>query len=120
MREDCEWKSKSRKRPQRLAQKPRCSSVSKSNLLLALELDSPVTRSLEAKRSEINGAGISLHLEHLDEVLETFPTLGWFELLVENFLSVRSEELDKLCELRASYPFTFHGVGLSLGSTVPA
>ncbi len=45
--------------------------------------------------------------------------MPWFEVLIDNHLAPGSVAIDQLDRIRADYPLTFHGVGLSLGSTDP-
>ena len=61
------------------------------------------------------GCGIGLRAPHVAQILERRPPLGWLEIHAENYMgggpAVRSLE-----RLRADYPLSIHGVGLSLGS----
>jgi uncharacterized protein (UPF0276 family) len=61
------------------------------------------------------GCGIGLRAPHVAEVLERRPALGWLEVHAENYMgggpAVRALE-----RLRADYPLSLHGVGLSPGS----
>ena len=70
-------------------------------------------------RGPIRGAGIGLRSLHHETILRERPGVPWFEVLVENYLAQGSAPLDHLGAIRADYPVTFHGVGLSLGSTDP-
>lgn len=45
--------------------------------------------------------------------------MPWFEVLVDNYLAEGSAPLQDLEKIRRDYAVTFHGVGLSLGSTDP-
>jgi len=49
------------------------------------------------------------------EVLETRPAVGWLEVHAENYMG-GGPGLAALTRLRADYPLSVHGVGLSLGS----
>jgi uncharacterized protein len=59
--------------------------------------------------------GIGLRAPHVDEIRATRPAIGWLEVHAENYMgggpAVRALE-----RLRADYPLSVHGVGLSLGS----
>jgi len=61
------------------------------------------------------GCGIGLRAPHVAEVVATRPGIAWLEVHAENYMgggpAVRSLE-----RLRADYPLSVHGVGLSLGS----
>lgn len=63
-------------------------------------------------------AGIGLRSPHYREALETAPGVGWFEVHSENHFG-DGAPLRYLERLRADYPLSLHGVGLSLGSTDP-
>ncbi len=61
------------------------------------------------------GVGIGLRAPHVAEVLGTRPAIGWFEVHAENYMA-GGPPLAALEQLRADYPLSVHGVGLSLGS----
>jgi uncharacterized protein len=62
-----------------------------------------------------SGCGIGLRAPHVAEIVERRPAIGWLEVHAENYMgggpAVRAIE-----RLRADYPLSIHGVGLSLGS----
>lgn len=60
-------------------------------------------------------AGIGLRFKHHQDVLETRPDIAWFEVHTENYLG-GGPLLAYLEAVRADYPISLHGVGLSLGS----
>ncbi len=62
-------------------------------------------------------AGIGLRAPHYREVLSTRPAVGWLEVHSENFFGDGGQPLHYLEQVRAHYPLSLHGVGLSLGST---
>lgn len=62
-----------------------------------------------------SAAGIGLRSPHMREVLERRPCTGWLEVHAENFMN-RGAASAALEEIRANYPLSLHGVGLSLGS----
>ncbi len=64
-------------------------------------------------------AGIGLRAEHYRDVLEERPAVGWLEVHPENYFGDGGRPLYYLEQARAQYPLSFHGVGLSLGSTDP-
>ncbi len=64
-------------------------------------------------------AGIGLRAEHYDAVLESRPPVGWLEVHSENYFGAGGKPLDTLERIRAHYPLSLHGVGLSIGSTDP-
>ncbi len=64
-------------------------------------------------------AGIGLRADHYREVLEARPAVGWFEVHSENYFGAGGLPLHYLEQVRAEYPISLHGVGLSLGSADP-
>jgi len=61
-------------------------------------------------------AGIGLRSQHYRDVLETHPTVGWFEVHSENYFGKGGAPLHYLEKIREDYPISLHGVGMSLGS----
>jgi uncharacterized protein len=61
-------------------------------------------------------AGIGLRSQHYRDVLETQPTVGWFEVHSENYFGKGGAPLHYLEKIREDYPISLHGVGMSLGS----
>ena len=64
-------------------------------------------------------AGIGLRAGHHAAVLETRPAVGWLEVHGENHFAPAGAAHETLEALRANYPLSLHGVGLSLGATDP-
>jgi uncharacterized protein (UPF0276 family) len=60
--------------------------------------------------------GIGLRAPHYRELLATLPPIGWFEVHSENYFGAGGQPLHYLERIRAHYPCSLHGVGLSLGS----
>ena len=60
-------------------------------------------------------AGIGLRSPHHDRVLAQTPDIPWFEVHSENFFGAGSHAQQVLLDVRANYPVSLHGVGLSLG-----
>ena len=65
------------------------------------------------------GAGIGLRAAHVRDVLSMRPRTPWFEVHSENYFADGGPALAALARVRADYPVSLHGVGLSLGSTDP-
>jgi hypothetical protein len=61
------------------------------------------------------GCGIGLRAPHVGEVAERRPSIAWLEVHAENYMG-GGPALRTLERVRADYPFSIHGVGLSLGS----
>lgn len=64
-------------------------------------------------------AGIGLRAQHHADLLRDQPDIGWLEAHSENYFADGGAQIDYLLALRASYPLSLHGVGLSLGSIDP-
>ena len=60
--------------------------------------------------------GLGLKAEHFAHVRDTRPDVGFFEVHAENHLVAGGPMLRHLAAVRADYPLTIHGVGLSIGS----
>ena len=64
-------------------------------------------------------AGIGLRAPHVNEVLAQRPDVPFFEVHSENYYVDGGPALAALARIRADYPLSLHGVGMSLGSTEP-
>jgi uncharacterized protein (UPF0276 family) len=64
-------------------------------------------------------AGIGLRAPHAGGVLAEHPPVPWFEVHSENYYVDGGQALSSLLRIRADYPLSLHGVGLSLGGTDP-
>ena len=64
-------------------------------------------------------AGIGLRSHHFREILDAPPPVAWMETHPENYFGDGGAPLRILERIRTRYPLSFHGVGLSLGSTDP-
>lgn len=64
-------------------------------------------------------AGVGLKPTHYDAILESRPDIGWFEVHPENYMGDGGAPHYYLSRIRAQYPVSFHGVGLSIGSAGP-
>lgn len=60
------------------------------------------------------GAGIGLRGQHIPSVIRELPKVPWFEILADNHLAEGGLIPRQLATVRASYPVTFHCVGMSL------
>ena len=63
--------------------------------------------------------GISFKGQHLPDIVQTKPEVGWFELHPENYFVDGGPRHTALTALRESYPLSLHGVSLSLGGADP-
>lgn len=66
-----------------------------------------------------SSAGIGLRAQHHADVLGQRPAVGWFEAHSENYFADGGAQIGFLERIRAHYPLSLHGVGLSLGSADP-
>ncbi len=64
-------------------------------------------------------AGIGLRGPHHSQFLTDAPSVAWLEAHSENFFAADGIALGALERIRADYPLSLHGVGLSLGSAGP-
>ena len=65
------------------------------------------------------GAGIGLRTPHVRQVQDERPAVPWLEIHSENYYVDGGPALSALHRIRADYPLSLHGVGMSLGSTDP-
>jgi len=70
----------------------------------------------EALRAD---AGIGLRAPHMRHVEVARPAVAWFEVHSENYFVDGGPALAAIERIRADYPLSLHGVGMSLGSTDP-
>src|ERR1700692_1029194 len=64
-------------------------------------------------------AGIGLRAQHHLQVISDAPAVGWCEAHTENYFADGGAHVEALARIRADYPLSLHGVGLSLGSADP-
>jgi hypothetical protein len=84
-----------------------------------MTLSSPQTPSLAQAPSLPSRAGLGLKNQHFVEVLETSPDIGFFEVHAENYMVAGGPFHHYLGLIRAQYPLSLHGVGLSIGGEGP-
>jgi uncharacterized protein (UPF0276 family) len=63
--------------------------------------------------------GVGFKPEHTAEVLDRGHAIDWFEVHAENYMGAGGPPLRVLEKLRARFPLSLHGVGLSIGSAKP-
>ena len=61
-------------------------------------------------------AGIGLRAPHVSRILAERPSIAWLETHSENLFAAGGSFRGALDRIRADYPLSLHGVGLSLGS----
>ncbi|WP_408636987.1 MNIO family bufferin maturase [Pseudomonas aestuarii] len=64
-------------------------------------------------------AGIGLKSQHYQQVLDSSPAVGFFEVHAENYLVAGGPFHHYLGLIRERYPLSIHGVGLSIGAQQP-
>jgi uncharacterized protein len=79
---------------------------------LALQSDgqSPQTPAIPPR------AGVGLKPAHYKTILNTNPSIGFFEVHAENYMGAGGPPHRYLAEIRSRYPLSLHGVGLSIGA----
>ncbi|MGF1500576.1 MAG: DUF692 family multinuclear iron-containing protein [Paracoccaceae bacterium] len=75
----------------------------------------------ERVRAEIPArAGVGLKAEHYRAILaDGAPQVGWFEIHAENYMGAGGPPHHFLERIRARFPVSLHGVGLSIGGAAP-
>ncbi|MGD0188268.1 MAG: DUF692 domain-containing protein [Roseiarcus sp.] len=63
--------------------------------------------------------GVGLKADHVEQILAERPDLGFFEIHAENYMGDGGPAHRRLEAIRALYPISLHGVGLSIGSPRP-
>jgi len=66
---------------------------------------------------KVLGTGIGLRVPHYDHILGEKPTVGWFEIISENYMVRGGRPLAVLDAILDQYEVVQHGVGLYPGSS---
>jgi uncharacterized protein (UPF0276 family) len=66
-----------------------------------------------------NRAGVGFKPEHFDAIIAERPDVGFFEIHAENYMGEGGPPHRRLEAIRARYPLSLHGVGLSIGGPRP-
>lgn len=64
-------------------------------------------------------AGLGLKPEHFHDILQSPPTLGFFEVHAENYMVAGGPFHHYLTQIRECFALSVHGVGLSIGGEGP-
>lgn len=75
--------------------------------------------SSQGRDQKLEGLGLGLRAKHYQDILQSDTNPQWFEALTENYLGNGGMPLHYLAQIAERFPLSFHGVGLSLGSTDP-
>jgi uncharacterized protein (UPF0276 family) len=65
------------------------------------------------------GLGLGLRAVHYQHILDTTPSVDWFEIISENYMDSGGRPRYVLEQVAERYPIVMHGVSLSIGSTDP-
>jgi uncharacterized protein (UPF0276 family) len=65
------------------------------------------------------GFGLGLRTDHYHYIRETWPDVGWFEIISENFIDNGGLARANLDTFAERYPIVMHGISLSIGSADP-
>ncbi|MCM2296805.1 DUF692 domain-containing protein [Rhodoferax sp.] len=83
-------------------------------------MTSPVNMALPSRGARAKSlparAGVGLKPAHFQEILATQPDIGFFEVHAENYMVPGGPHHHYLSRIRAHYPLSIHGVGLSIGA----
>ncbi|TAK75568.1 MAG: DUF692 domain-containing protein [Aquabacterium sp.] len=71
------------------------------------------------RHATATGAGIGLRSPHAAQLLERRPPLAFLETHSENHFGRGGRGWEQLLRIRACWPLSLHGVGLSIGSADP-
>lgn len=63
--------------------------------------------------------GIGLRAQHVEELLKNKPEVCTLEVYSEDYMSADATWQQKLDQVRADYPLSLHGIGLSIASVDP-
>ena len=74
---------------------------------------------MDSATATISGVGVGLKARHYQDILDENPDIGWFEIHPENFMGAGGPPHAYLRRIRARYPLSVHGVGLSIGGAAP-
>ncbi|HEY5716213.1 MAG TPA: DUF692 domain-containing protein [Psychromonas sp.] len=69
------------------------------------------------KNIDAGAVGIGLRCPHHQAILDTLPELGFLEVHSENYFGLHSQNRFYLEQIANYYPLSFHGIGLSIGSS---
>ncbi|MBT9587675.1 DUF692 domain-containing protein [bacterium] len=65
------------------------------------------------------GFGMGLRTVHYPHILQNWPEVDFFEIIVENYMGSGGRPMHILEQVAERYPVLLHGVSLSVGSTDP-
>jgi uncharacterized protein (UPF0276 family) len=77
------------------------------------------TAGAEKKKNAVNGVGLGLRWEFVDELLEMKPALDFVEISPENYMGRGGYYDEALERSRELWPIVTHGLTMSIGGTDP-
>jgi uncharacterized protein len=80
-----------------------------------MNTNSPLQHNAPLAPSIISGVGVGLRTPHYLEFIGSHPDVAWLEVHSENYFG-DGPGVAMLEKIRANYPISLHGVGLSIGS----
>lgn len=63
-----------------------------------------------------NRPGVGYKAQHFNDIMADADPVGWLEIHAENYMGLGGRPLAQLRHLSEKFPFSVHGVGLSIGS----
>ena len=66
-----------------------------------------------------NRPGVGYKAQHFNAILADADPVGWLEIHAENYMGMGGRPLAQLRHLSEHFPFSVHGVGLSIGGEAP-
>ena len=60
--------------------------------------------------------GVGYKAQHFNDIMEDAGPVGWLEIHAENYMGMGGRPLAQLRHLSEKFPFSVHGVGLSIGA----
>lgn len=70
---------------------------------------------LPETRLSKNSVGLGLRGVHIDHILQQWPDVPWFEVLMDNHMAQGGLIPNQLAAVREHYPISLHCVGMSIG-----
>ena len=66
-----------------------------------------------------NQPGVGYKAQHFNDIMAHADPVGWLEIHAENYMGMGGRPLAQLRHLSEKFPFSVHGVGLSIGGEGP-
>lgn len=66
-----------------------------------------------------NRPGVGYKAQHFSDIMADAGPVGWLEIHAENYMGMGGRPLAQLRHLSEKFPFSVHGVGLSIGGEGP-